>query len=532
MLKGIRGVFLYKKNVLVVFGVLTALTGCQTLGPDFARPEMTIAKDWVSDESSVLAVESAEFREWWTVFNDPLLNELINSAYQQNLDLQIAAVRILESRAQLGIATGQQYPQFQALGGGFTHNELSENAPNSSPLIDTRFGSYQMGFDAAWEMDVWGRFRRGVEAADANLLSTLANYDDILVSLTAEVAAVYVQIRTFEERLILAKQNEEIQQRSLHITEVRFNNGATTELDVTQARALLHNTKALVSALELGLRQSKNGLSILLGITPIELANQLSGPGAIPSAPADVAVGMPAQMLRRRPDVRRAELQASVQSALVGVAEADLYPSFTLLGSFGFASSSTGSSDFSNLFDSDSFTATVGPTFSWPILNYGRIKNNVRAQDARYQQSLINYKNTVLFAVREVEDAMVSFIKSREQADELQISVEASNRSVAISLIQYRDGVTDYTRVLNSQEFLVQQQDSYTAIRGDVARSLIALYKALGGGWQLRQDQDIVARSIKDEMNQRTDWGDLLDPEALDDKTRQVNSGSMRSPDW
>ena len=513
MPSSIRELTSYIKNVLISFWVLTVLAGCQTLGPDFSRPEVAIENDWASDEKSLLSLEAAEFKEWWTVFNDPLLNELINSAYQQNLDLQIAAVRILESRAQLGIATGQQYPQIQTLGGGITHNELSKNAANSSPLIDTTFGSYQFGFDAAWEMDVWGRYRRGVEAADANFLSSLANYDDILVSLTAEVAAVYVQIRTFEERLVLAKQNEEIQQRSLHITEVRFNNGATTELDVTQAKALLHNTKALISALEVGLRQSKNGLSILLGLTPGALKNQLGESGVIPSAPSDIAVGMPAEMLRRRPDVRRAELQAAAQSALVGVAEVDLYPSFTLLGSFGFASSSTGSSDFGDLFESDSFTATVGPTFSWPILNYGRIKNNVRVQDARYQQSLINYKNTVLFAVREVEDAMVSFIKSGEQADELQASVEASNRSVEISLIQYRDGVTDYTRVLNSQEFLVQQQDSYTAIKGDVARSLIALYKALGGGWQLRQGQDVVPLSIKDEMNQRTDWGELLEPE-------------------
>ncbi len=514
----------YICNLLISLWVLMVLTGCQALGPEFSRPDMAITNDWASDEQSTLSAESAEFREWWTVFNDPLLNELINSAYQQNLDLQIAAVRILESRAQLGIATGQQYPQVQTLGSGITHTELSENSPNSSPLIDTTFGSYQFGFDAAWEMDVWGRYRRGVQAADANFLSSLANYDDILVSLTAEVAAVYVQLRTFEERLVLAKQNEEIQQRSLHITEVRFNNGATTELDVTQAKALLHNTKALISALEVGLRQSKNALSVLLGITPIELHEQLSEPGVIPSAPSDVVIGMPAEMLRRRPDLRRAELQAESQSALVGVAQADLYPSFTLLGSFGFASSSTGSSDFSDLFDDDSFTATIGPTFSWPIFNYGRIKNNVRVQDARYQQSLINYKNTVLFAVREVEDAMVSFIKSREQADELLHSVEASERSVEISLIQYRDGVTNYTRVLNSQEFLVQQQDSYTSIRGDVARSLIALYKALGGGWELREGNDFLPSQIRDEMRERTDWGQLLEPQSSNEQADKKKS--------
>ncbi|NQZ54654.1 MAG: TolC family protein [Piscirickettsiaceae bacterium] len=483
------------------------------VGPDFLKPDAPVLDKWISDKQSSLDTSSAEFKEWWKVFNDPVLDELVNTAYQQNLDLHIAAVRILEARAQLGIATGNQYPQSQTIGGGITHNEISKNSPNFSPLTDSTFGSYQVGFDAAWELDVWGRFRRGVEAADANLLSTQANYDDILVSLTAEVAAAYVQIRTFEERVVLAKKNEAIQQRSLHITEVRFNNGATTELDVTQATALLHNTKALISSLEVGLRQSKNALSTLLGTTPSELTDSLNESGVIPSAPADVAVGMPAEMLRRRPDVRRAELQAASQSALVGVAEADLYPSFSLLGSFGFASSSTGSSDFGDLMNTDSFTSTIGPTFSWPILNYGRIKNNVRVQDARYQQSIINYKNTVLSAVREVEDAMVGFLKSREQAEALQQSVRASDRSVEIALIQYRDGVTDYTRVLNTQEFLVEQQDSYTAIRGDIARNLIAMYKALGGGWELREGQEILPTDVKDEMMQRTDWGEFLESE-------------------
>jgi len=511
------------------------VSGCSTLGPDFKRPEANVSDDWVSDENSTLNKESTDFKEWWTAFNDPILNGLISTAYQQNLNLQIAAVRILEARAQLGIATGNQYPQSQSIGGGFTHNKLSKNSPNFNPLADTSFESYQLGFDAAWELDLWGRFGRGVESADANFLASLASYDDILVSLTAEVAVSYVQIRTFEERLTLAKQNEAIQQRSLRITEVRFDNGATTELDVTQARALVHNTRALIFSLEVGLRQSKNGLSILLGIPPSDLSNILGDPSKIPDAPEAVAVGVPTEMLRRRPDVRRAELQAASQSALIGVAQAELYPKFTLLGSFGLASSNTGTSDSGDLFSGDSQTATIGPIFSWPILNYGRLKNNIRVQDARYQQAIINYQNTVLFAAREVEDAMISFLKARQQSAELQASVEASNRSVEISLIQYRDGVTDYTRVLNSQEFLVQQQDSYTAIRGDVARNLIAMYKALGGGWEIRQGQgqDLVPPAIREEMMQRTDWGKLLESGKMDKDAADAKTGrALRSPDW
>jgi len=513
--------------------VLLSLNGCSLIGPDFMKPEAEVSDQWVSDGESKLDSKSNEFKEWWTVFNDPVLDQLIDTAYKQNLDLQIAAVRIFEARAQLGIAVGNQYPQSQTIGGSATHNNLSDHSANIAPATDTSFGSYQAGFDAAWELDIWGKYRRGIESADASLLATLANYDDVLVTLTAEVAAAYVQIRTFEERIVLAKQNEKIQQRSLDITQVRFENGATTELDVSQATALVHATKALISSLEIGLRQSKNALSTLLGMTPSDLAENITGESIIPTAPADVAVGMPAEILRRRPDVRQAELQAASQSAKIGIAEAELYPSFTLLGSFGLASSSTGSSDFSDLIQSDSFTATIGPSFSWSIFNYGRIKNNVRVQDARYQQTIINYQNTVLFAVREVEDAMVSFLKSREQAEELQQSVTASNRSVEISLIQYRDGVTDYTRVLNSQEFLVQQQDSYTATRGNVARSLIAMYKALGGGWEIRQGQNLLPDTIKEDMTQRTDWGEILDTEISEQEIKETQSqDKLRSPDW
>lgn len=494
--------------------LLAFITGCSVVGPNFTPPETNITEHWLEAEHSSLST-AVDVKHWWKVFNDPTLEHLIETAYQQNLSLQAAAVRIFEARAQLGIAVGRQYPQSQTIGGSVSHNELSENAPNFNPLADSSFNSYQAGFDAGWELDFWGKYRRGIEAADASLLATLANYDDLLVSLTAEVAAAYVQILTFEERLALAKRNEAIQQRSLNITRVRFENGATTELDVTQAEALLYNTKALITSLEVGLRQSKNGLSILLAMPPSDLSELLGEKQAIPSASAEIVVGMPAEMLRRRPDVRRAELEAAAQSALIGVAQSELYPSFSLFGSFGFASSSTGSSDFGDLLKSDSFTATVGPSFSWPIFNYGRIKNNVRVQDARYQQSLINYQNTVLVAVREVEDSMIAFLKALEQTEILENSVDASNRSVEISLIQYRDGVTDYSRVLNSQQFLVEQQDSLTASRGEVARSLIATYKALGGGWELRDNRPILPEAIKNEMKQRTDWGTLLetDPE-------------------
>jgi NodT family efflux transporter outer membrane factor (OMF) lipoprotein len=447
------------------------------------------------------------------VFNNPVLDQLIETAHQQNLPLQIAGLRILEARAQLGIARGNQYPQLQQAVGSATANELSENSPNFSPLTDDTFANYQVGFDAAWELDFWGRFRRGIEAADANLSATVADYDNALVSLTAEVARTYVNIRTLEERLQLARNNIDLQEESLRIATVRFENGATTELDVQQASANLANTEALVPVLLKSLRQANNGLSVLLGMPPSDLTQMLGGAGTIPVAPVEVAAGVPTDLLRRRPDVQAAELQAAGLSALVGVAETDLYPSFSLLGSIGVQSSDTGMSDAGDLFDGDSLFYSAGPAFRWNILNYGRIKNNVRVQDARLQQALVNYRNSVLTAYQEVEDAMVAFVQSQRESEYRATSAQAAARSTELANIQYREGSVDFQRVVDSERFLFAQQDDWTRVRGNVALDLIAMYKALGGGWEVREGREFVSEENRSQMAERTNWGDLLEPE-------------------
>ncbi|MDX1697144.1 MAG: TolC family protein, partial [Thiohalobacterales bacterium] len=426
--------------------------------------------------------------------------------------LQIAGLRILESRAQLGIATGNRYPQLQQVNASATAIELSENRPNAVPGIDDDYASYQAGFDAAWELDFWGRFRRGIEAAEAGLSASVADYDNALVSLTAEVARAYITIRTLEERLALAEANIELQQESLRVARVRFENGATTELDVQQATSNLADTRALVPILKRSLRQARNGLSILLGLPPSDLSGMLGGPGTIPVAPAELAAGVPADLLRRRPDVRAAEQQAASQSALVGVAQADLYPRFSLVGSIGFQSSNTGSSSAGDLFDGDSLFYNAGPAFSWNILNYGRIRNNVRVQDARLQQALVNYRNTVLTAYREAEDAMVAFVESQRESEFRATSAQAAQRSTEIASIQYREGSVDFQRVIDAERFLVQQQDQWTSVRGDIALNMVALYKALGGGWELREGREFVSEENRNEMAERTSWGKLLDP--------------------
>lgn len=499
-----------------LFGAAIALTGCTALGPDFKTPDAPIAESWIEAAAPQVEEKPDDYRDWWGVFGDATLDRLVELAYGQNLTLQIAGLRVLEARAQLGIAVGNQYPQLQQISGQASMNQLSENAPNQGGT-DAFFYNYQGGFDASWELDFWGRFRRGVESADAALLASIANYDDFLVTLTAEVARTYVSIRTFEERIALARQNVALQQRSLRIAQVRFRNGATTELDVTQARSLLRDTEATIPAFEIGLRQARNALAVLLGMPPEAVQRVLATSGSIPVAPPTVAVGIPADTLRRRPDVRQAELQAAAQSARIGIALTDLYPRISLLGSIGLQTSSHGGSrangaDAGDLFQNDSLTYFLGPSVQWPIFNYGRLRNNVRVQDARFQQTLINYQNAVLRAAQEVEDGLIAFLRSQDRVAFLSDSVAASERSVDLSLIQYRDGAADYQRVLDSQRNLVTAQDNWTVARGDIGLGLIATYKALGGGWQIRSGNDIVPAATQGVMRDRTDWGQLLPP--------------------
>ncbi|MFB3123112.1 MAG: efflux transporter outer membrane subunit [Candidatus Binatia bacterium] len=518
-----RGVLWYGVNAMArIFSVLSVsallLSGCIKVGPDFVKPPAQVEEKWIEKDPKIKS-EPADHSSWWTVFNDPVLNSLVETAYKQNLPLRIAGLRILEARAQLGIAVGRIYPQLQQASGDISGDQISDNAPNAA-AANKFFYDFQAGFDAAWELDFWGRFRRGVESADANLSASIADYDDVLVSLVSDVAATYVQIRTFEERLKVALENVRVQGDSLRIAEVRFSGGAVTELDVTQAKALLRDTQSTIPVLQTGLRQAQNALSILLGMPPRDLQDLLGGPKTIPTAPTEVTVGIPAELLGRRPDIRRAELQAAAQSAQIGVAKADLFPAISISGSFGLESSAKGGrqsngANFSDLFESNSFTYFFGPSFQWPILNYGRIRDNVRVQDVRFQELVVNYQNTVLRAAQEVEDAIVAFLRTQEQARFLSESVESAKRSVELSLIQYREGATDYQRVLDSQGFLVQQQDRLTLSLGDVPTSLIAVYKALGGGWQIREGKDFIPEEIKTEMNSRTDWGNLLQLEEV-----------------
>jgi NodT family efflux transporter outer membrane factor (OMF) lipoprotein len=471
---------------LVALLVAVALfSGCTTLrqwwrngfkvGPNFVQPPAPVAEVWVDCQDPRVKCEPALDCVWWTVFNDPTLNGLIETAYRQNLNLRIAGTRILEARASRGIAVGNLFPQSQTALSTYAHAQISRNLGLPLP------GSVNIwadGFNASWEADLWGRYRRTIEAANADLDASTERYGETLVLFYSEVATNYVQMRTFEQRLEYARKNVDIQQGSLKLAEARFNSGRGSELDVTQARSSLAQTEAIIPPLIVGRRQAANQLCILMGTPVTDLANELQ-PAPIPQAPPEVAVGVPADLLRRRPDIRRAASEVAAQSARIGVAEADLYPRLALNGFLGYAAS-----DLKDLFASKSFLGFIVPTLQWNILNYGRIANNIRVQDARLQGAALQYQQTVLTAGREVEDALVGFLQSQQQAAKLEASVREAERSVQLVMLQFEGGVTDFNRVFSTQATLVTLQDQLASTRGNIALNLIQVYRALGGGWR------------------------------------------------
>jgi len=528
-----------KSITTVITGLLIGsvmISGCTMVGPDYVKPVAPEPEKWLESNEPEIKTEEADFKDWWIVFNDPVLNDLIQAAYQQNLPLQIAGLRIYEARAQLGIAFGFQYPQTQQGFGSADLTQVSKNAPNAA-ASDRYYSTLDIGLDAAWEMDVWGKFRRAVQTGVANLEATIADYDDILVSLTSEVARTFIVLRTAEERLKVAIQNVEIQTRSLEIADVRFKAGAVTELDVAQAKSLLKSTEAGIPGFQTDIRQAKNALAILLGKLPGEIDAMLGGPGLIPEIPAEVTVGIPTELLRRRPDIRLAERQLAAQSAQIGFAKADLFPHFTLFGTLGFQTGEytdfrSNDSDAGNLFDKDSIYYNAGAGFNWDIFNYGRITNRVRVEDARFQELAVNYEDAVLRAAQEVEDAMVGFVRTQEAVVFLADAVKASKRSVDLSMIQYREGLADYQRVLDTQRFLTASQDDLVRTAGSVGLNLVAMYRALGGGWQIRAGQDFIPINLKEEMENRTDWGDMLSPQQTETPPSQEVKAILHKPDW
>jgi NodT family efflux transporter outer membrane factor (OMF) lipoprotein len=455
------------------------------VGPNYSPPAAPVADRWIDAGSPNLRTEPEDSCSWWAVFRDPVLNALVETASRQNLPLQIAAMRIAAARAERGVAAGNLFPQKQEMTGQYSRNQFAKNSyPFGEFPIRLSYDDWSTGLAASWELDFWGRFRRALEAANANLEAQIDNYGDVLVILEADVATNYIQMRAFEERLVLAKKNADLQRRTLNIAQARFKAGVVTELDVQQAATALAITESLVPTLEAGRRRAQNRLCVLMGVPPADLAKEIGSSGAVPSPPREVVVGIPADLLRRRPDVRRAEREAAAQSARIGIAEADFYPRLAIAGTI-----DLDAQYFSRLLDSGSLAGSVGPNFRWDILNYGRIRNNVRAQQARFQQAVLAYRDAVLRANEEAENAIVDFLREQVRVEALKRSEHAAVRSVELAMQQYEKGVIDYQPLLDAERVLVQQQDTLTESRALVAVDLVAVYRALAGGWTTEATQ-------------------------------------------
>jgi multidrug efflux system outer membrane protein len=481
--------------------LLCSLAGsaCTAVGPDFERP----AVPWLDAAEGVPATPTTtphepRFAEWWRTFQDPVLDRLVAEAQQSNPSVRVAGLRIMEARAQLGIAGSTLYPQLQQ-----ATASVVQSGEVVSDAEDSDVTAYRAGFDIAWELDFWGKFRRGIEAADAAYFASIAQYDDVQVLVAAQAADLYAIIRTVELRLKIARENAALQERSLEITERLFKSGNESELDVQQARSLYLGTVATIPALELNLRQAQNALSTLLGRPPGSLPELSTGREVIPEAGLELVVDLPAAQLRQRPDVRAAEMQLAAQSALIGVSQAQLYPSIALVGSLGLSSTSIS-------WSTETFDWAVGPSLVWNVFDYGRLKNDVLVQDARFQQLHEIYQDTVLRAARELDDAAVAFANNKAQVGILEQAVQAARRSLDIATVQYQEGLVDFERVLDSQRSLFGQQDRLVTTRGSVAQSLVALFKATGGGWEAGRTREVLDEPTRTDMTERSDWNGLL----------------------
>lgn len=516
------------KPSLAILSVL-GLSACTTLGPDYVHPDQSaLPSDWSVEKAAQDTQQSEQkLQQWWQQFNDPTLNQLVEMASQQNLDLEAAGLRIVQARSLLGISTGLQYPQVQTVSGNLARAYVNDQGVNNAAL----------SFDAGWEMDILGKYARGIESAEAGYYASIASYHDIMVTITAEVARNYINYRTFQERILLSRRNIEIQERVVNITQVQFDSGNVTELDVQQAKNQLFNTKAAQPSLEIAMKQSRTALALLLGVLPEEMEkllqsegfaqrmadyeNQFKSSGRKPALsgsdersivprPPRLDDKVDASLVMRRPDLQVSEMQARAQSAKIGVAETALYPSFSLFGSIGIDSTVPDGSSFSF---SDSLTMVVGPTFSWNIFQYGRVKNNIRFEDARFQETLTNYNKKVLQAVNEVTNALEAYDLYLEQKSLRLQSVNSSIRAFNISMTQYENGQISFERLLNSVEKMTRAEDSYATIKGNVANQVVALYKSLGGGWEAQTGQPFLSETTAKQMQDRSDWDGLLDEE-------------------
>lgn len=482
--------------------LIASVTGCRTapleyvkngfkVGPNYRTPAAPVESIWIDDGKKQfveqgLISQQEPYWNWWEVFQDDLLNMLVRDAHQQNLTLREAGFRIQEARARRAVAHGELFPQSQTVFGSYRRQQITKETGITAggggglPGVKRAFDIYSAGGQAAWELDFWGRFRRAVDQADAELDASVEGYDDVLVLLIADVAQAYVDVRIAQERIRYAESNVASQWGTLKLEQQRLELGAKRVQDVAQASTNLAQTASTIPQFKTDLRRAQNRLCILLGMAPADLDKMLGNQLEIPNAPAQIAIGIPADLVRRRPDVRRAERLAAAQSERIGITEANMYPAFSITGTL-----FVQANQLTNLFTPTAVAGNVGPSFSWNLLNYGRIWHATNAEEALFLQLVTNYQSQVLIAQREAEDAITGFLNAQEQAAILRFGVDNAvlARDKIKLLVEEKE---PFERLFVAELFLAQQQDSLALAEGAIASNLIDIYRALGGGWQIR----------------------------------------------
>jgi NodT family efflux transporter outer membrane factor (OMF) lipoprotein len=457
--------------------LLAGATAC-TVGPDYKQPVVSTPDAWEARAVKGVEEQESTAQTWWKTLDDPVLTDLLRRAQEANLDLEIAVARIAEARASYSIAGGDRYPEILGQGTAAAQ-QLSESSFGDLGLGGETIETYSLGVSLSWEIDVFGRVRRQVESANAAFEASVEDYRDVLVALLAEVGRNYIDTIALQERIELNQANIVSQRESLQLTRDRFDAGLTSALDVAQAESNLANTEARLPPLESQLNAALNRIAILLGESPGSVHDELTREVPIPHPPDELLVGIPADVVRQRPDIRRAERDLASQTARIGVATADLYPRFSLTGFLGLESASIG-----DLLEGDSVSWSVGLPFVGNIFDGGRRRGRIEVEEARAEQLLSAYRLTILTALEEVENALVAYAMERVRRERLVRAVDASQRSVDLVRTQYLAGLTNFQNVLDSQRSLTDQQDQLAESEGLVIRNLIALYRALGGGWQ------------------------------------------------
>jgi NodT family efflux transporter outer membrane factor (OMF) lipoprotein len=469
------------------------IRNCFKVGPNYAKPPAPVEEKWIDTGDKRLSTRTPENVAWWTVLNDPILNELVQRAYRENLTLRQAAYRVLEFQAQRAIAAGNLFPQTQQANGSYTANAISRETVQTALTPARFFNIWDGGFNLAWELDFWGRLRRAVESADATLDASIEDYDNALVTLIGNVASTYVNIRTLQTRIKLANDNLKLQTETYNIAEAKFKGGTANKIDLDQSLTNLAQVESLIPQLEISQRQAENQLCILLGMPPQDL-RELLGTRSILDAKTlapELVVGIPADLLRRRPDVLSAERLAAAQSAQIGIAQAQLYPIVSVTGTISWQAAR-----FQDLFRSEAMAGSVGPSFQWNILNYGRLINGVRVQDARFQELVVAYQNVVLKAEAEVENGIVAYLRSYQVTAALDKGVVASKEGAELGATLFKEGKISFVALALLQQNLLTQQDQQAQAYGQLVLGLVQTYQALGGGWQIRLQDSQVPTAV------------------------------------